>query len=88
MTAPRVGPSPHWLVRPSTIRWLWVIGAVVLALVTLLSLAGAIHGRFGYDGSFGFYSWFGFATCALMVLAAKGLGLILKRPERYYDADH
>jgi hypothetical protein len=77
----------HWLVRPATIRWLWRIGALVLAAVTLLSLTGAIHGRFGMDERFGFYSAYGFLTCALMVVVAKGLGLILKRPDDYYEHD-
>lgn len=90
MTPPPAAPPAqlHWLVRPATIRWMWRLGAVLLAAVTLLSLTGAIHGRFGFDETFGFYSWFGFVACALMVLVAKGLGLILKRPDDYYEPDH
>lgn len=75
----------HWLVRPSTIRMLWVVSSAVLAVTVLLDLAIAHHPHFGIDGSFGFGAWFGFAACVAMVLFAKLLGLILKRPDTYYD---
>lgn len=32
----------------------------------------------------GFYALYGFIMCALLVITAKGLRLILKRPEDYY----
>jgi len=32
----------------------------------------------------GFYALYGFIMCALLVIAAKGLRLVLKRPEDYY----
>ena len=32
----------------------------------------------------GFYALYGFIMCALLVIAAKGLRLILSRPEDYY----
>lgn len=77
--------SDHWLVRPSSIRLMWRIGIAVLAGLTLLDLLGFAHPHFGVDGFFGFYSWYGFATCAAMVFFAKGLGTFLKRPDGYYD---
>lgn len=76
----------HWLVRPQTIRLLSVGGIVLLIAVTLLDFTLAHpHAYFGIDGSFGFYSWFGLVSCALMVLSAKLLGFILKRPDTHYD---
>jgi len=36
------------------------------------------------DGWFGFGAAFGFLACVLMVLVAKGLGLVLKRDQDYY----
>lgn len=75
----------HWLVRPSTIRRLWWIFGVVLALTVLAQLVIDIHAYFAVDGWFGFYALFGFLSCVAMVLFAKVLGYVLKRPDTYYD---
>ncbi|MEM7193388.1 MAG: hypothetical protein AAF402_00470 [Pseudomonadota bacterium] len=37
------------------------------------------------DTSFGFFAWYGFLTCAAMVVGAKILGIFLKREDSYYD---
>ncbi len=75
----------HWLVRPATIRYLWIGSSVVLALTVLLQLVLKVKGYFGVDGWFGFGAVYGFGACVAMVLFAKALGVILKRPEDYYD---
>lgn len=79
-------PDNHWLVRPSTIKVLWIVFAVVLAVVVLMDLAVEHHPYFGLDGSFGFGAWFGFFSCIALVVFAKALGAILKRPDTYYDS--
>lgn len=33
---------------------------------------------------FGFYGWFGFVMCSLLVIGAKGMRVFLKRREDYY----
>ena len=33
---------------------------------------------------FGFNAWFGFAACAAMIVVAKALAVLLKRPDSYY----
>lgn len=75
----------HWLVRPSTIRKLWIGFSIVLALVVLAQTVIYVKGYFGFDAWFGFGAVYGFVSCLLMVLVAKALGLLLKRPENYYD---
>jgi len=75
----------HWLERPRTIRRLWNIFAAILALSVLVEVPFAMHGKFGVDGSFGFNAWFGFAACVGLILFAKALGLLVKRPDTYYD---
>lgn len=40
-----------------------------------------------FDGWWFFYPVFSFVGCALMVIVAKGLGFILKRPDDYYIAE-
>jgi predicted membrane metal-binding protein len=63
--------SDHWLARPSTIRLLWR-GFIVVLVLTVLT-------------EFGFGAWFGFLACAVLILGAKALGALLKRPDGYYD---
>lgn len=76
--------TDHWLVRASTIRWLWLIFIAVLALTVLAQFLVPIKGYFGIDGWFAFGAIYGFLACLAMVLVAKALGLLLKRPENYY----
>ena len=44
------------------------------------------HPHFGLDGTFGFGAWFGFAACVALIVFAKALGALLKRPDTYYDS--
>jgi hypothetical protein len=77
--------TDHWLVRPQTVRWLWIGFSAVLALIVVLQLVIKVKGYFGVDGWIGFGAVFGFLSCVGMVLVAKGLGRFLKRDENYYD---
>ncbi len=76
--------SGHFLTRPGTIRGLWWLFSVVLALTVLAQLVFYVKGYFVVDGWFGFGAVFGFLSCLLMVLFAKALGVFLKRPNDYY----
>lgn len=77
----------HWLVRPKTIKLLWVVGVLSLTVITALSLTVPHHEvKFGIEATPAFYSWFGFATCVAMVVFAKFiLGKLLTRKDTYYD---
>jgi hypothetical protein len=74
-----------WLARPTTIRLLWRIFAVVLAAAVGAQLLFKVKGYFGVDGWLGFGAVFGFLSCVAMVLFAKFLGRFLKRDEDYYS---
>jgi len=74
----------HFLARPGTIRGLWWAFSVLLALTVLAQLVFYVKGYFTVDGWFGFGAVFGFLSCLLMVLFAKLLGYVLKRPQDYY----
>lgn len=76
--------NEHFLTRPRTIRGLWWIFSGLLALTVLAQLVFYVKGYFTVDGWFGFGAVFGFLSCLLMVLFAKALGLLLKRPNDYY----
>ncbi|MGH8634880.1 MAG: hypothetical protein ACRET7_12200 [Burkholderiales bacterium] len=75
----------HWLVRPTTIRLLWRVFFVVLAVTVVAQFAVPVQTHFGLDGSFAFNAWYGFAVCAAMIVLAKLLGAWLKRSDAYYD---
>ena len=75
----------HWLARPTTIKLLWKVFIAVLVALVLAQALIYVKGYFGVDGWFGFGAVFGFLSCLAMVLFAKGLGYVLKRPEDYYD---
>ena len=75
----------HWLARPTTIKLLWRVFAVVLALLVLAQAVVYVKGYFGVDAWFGFGAAFGFLSCLAMVVFAKGLSYVLKRDEDYYD---
>ena len=79
-----------WLARPASIKLLWRVFWVVLAITVLLELVVKVKGYFGVDEWFGFGAAYGFLCCVAMVLVAKVLGAVLKRPDDYYreeDAD-
>ena len=75
----------HWLVRPRTIKILWIMFSVVLALLVGADFFVAHHSLFGVDGLPSFSAVFGFISCVILVFGAKALGLLLKKPEDYYD---
>lgn len=74
----------HWLVRPRTIRRLWVAFGIVLALTIVAGFFVHQHVYFGIEDSAGFFAWYGFVTCVAMVVFAKLMGIFLKRPDDYY----
>jgi hypothetical protein len=76
-----------WLVRPATIRLLWRLFWVVLVLTVAAHAVIKVKGYFGIDAWYGFGAAFGFFSCLLMVIVARGLGLLLKRDENYYRED-
>ena len=76
--------TEHFLTRPRTIRRLWWGFSLVLALTVVAQLGIYVKGYFTVDGWFGFGAIYGFFSCVLMVLLAKVLGVVLKRPRQYY----
>lgn len=90
MTEQNQSEQKHWLYREENRKKLWIIQFVILALVLVPEFFVHHHANFEADGitidaSWGFFAWYGFGTCALMVIGAKLLGLFLKRKDTYYD---
>lgn len=79
----------HWLVRETTIKKLWLLLYICLVLSVIVEFFVTHHERFGghgVDSSIGFSAWFGFISCLLMVVFAKLLGFLIKRPDNFYTA--
>ena len=77
--------ADHWLTRPQSITLLWRGFSAVLALTVAAEFLLAHEPYFGIDGVFGFNAWFGFLACAALIVFARGLGVLLKRPDDYYE---
>jgi hypothetical protein len=74
----------HWLVRPRTIRKLWIAFIAVLALTVLAGFVVEMHPHFALEAAAAFHAWYGFAACAALIFGAKAIGLLLKRGDDYY----
>ena len=75
----------HWLDKPHNVRLLWRVFLAVLALTVLAEFVVVLHPHFAIETLFGFHAWFGFLACAALILVARALGLLLKRPDTYYE---
>lgn len=62
----------------------WGLG-VICALLLGASLLIEKHGPFAIEHVFGFYGFFSFIAGVGVVIVARGLRVLLKRPEDYYD---
>lgn len=74
----------HWLDHPPNVKRLWRGFLFVLALTVAAEALVHLHPRFEIESVFGFSAWFGFLGCAAMIVVAKALALVLKRPDSYY----
>lgn len=75
----------YWLDQPRNVeRIVWCVYGVC-ALLLLVDVLVHKHGPYAIEHLFGFYGIFGFVACVGLVIAAKGLRVILMRPENYYD---
>jgi len=75
----------YWLDRSENVtklyRTVWAIGIALVAA----GLAVHWHEEFTFANWFGFFAIFGFVACVTLVVSAKGLRRLVKRPEDYYD---
>jgi hypothetical protein len=78
-------PKRYWLDSPENVtklyRGVWAVG-IALALADLVVHK---HEEVAFADGFAFYALFGFVACVALVLTAKALRRVLKRPEDYYE---
>lgn len=56
----------------------------ILALTVLAELLVEKHPHFDAERFFGIYALYGFLACAALILIAKAIGVVLKRPDSHY----
>ena len=75
----------HLFDKPENIRRLLRLLYLACALLLAADLFIHRHVTHPWESLWGFFALFGFAACVLLVLLARQLRKILKRPEDYYD---
>ncbi len=85
VTGRQAGEPVHWLVRPRTIRLLWIAFVAVLAATVAAGFLVDMHPHFEVESWPAFFAIFGFLACVAMVFGSKLLGMLLKREDTYYD---
>ena len=75
----------HWLDRPRNVNLLRRTLVGVLALPLIAEALLTLHPHFAIESVFAFYAWYGLMACVLMIVVAKTLAILLKRPDSYYD---
>ena len=67
------------------VRRLWIAFIAVLVATVGAELLVSPEPHFAVERLFGWNAIYGFLACAAMILLAKALGLLIKRPDDYYD---
>jgi hypothetical protein len=82
-----MSPKAHWLDNPRNVKrvWRWFLALLAATVAAEFFIAPSPH--FDVESLPGFNAVYGFLACAAMVLVAKVLGAVLKRPDTYYRAD-
>jgi hypothetical protein len=79
------GEREHLFDKPRNVRRLLYTLYGICALLLGADFLFQRHTQHAWDGWPGFYAGYGFVGCVLLVLIAKLLRRVLKRPENYYD---
>ena len=77
------GEQDTWFTRNA--KRIVAVSCILAVLLLLLDLAYTKHSYSQIEDLFGFYGLFGFAASVTLVLLAKLLRVLVKRPEDYYD---
>ena len=75
----------YWLDRSENVTKLFLGLCGVGLLLVIADLIVDRHDAVAFAQWYGFYAVYGFFACVALVLTAKALRRVLKRPEDYYD---
>ena len=83
-TYPALGRMMTWVDKKGSDKKIFWALALVCVVVFLLEWTYEKHPHFGVEGVNGFYAFYGFIMFTGLILVAKGLRVLIKRPEDYY----
>ena len=75
----------HLFDDPKNVTRLIRLLSAICAMLFALDFILVRHGSHPLDSSPGFYAFYGFVACVLLVIIAKWLRVVLMRPENYYQ---
>ncbi len=81
---PALGRMMLWVDKPGSANKIFWGLAIVSFLVFLADFTYEKHGNFHIEEIPGFYGVFGFVAFTALILIAKTLRILIKRPENYY----
>ena len=81
---PRLGRMMMWVDKPGSANKVFWALAIACVLLFLADFTYDKHGHFHIEEIPGFYGIFGFVAFTALILAAKTLRILIKRPEGYY----
>ena len=80
------GEEPkYWLDDPRNVVKIIRVLFVLCALLVGIDLVYHKHGHFSFEEWPGFFAVFGVVACVGLAMVARGLRVLLKRREDYYD---
>ena len=82
---PALGRALLFLDKPQNVTRIVYGLYAICALLVIADLFYHKHPYFEVEHMFGFYGWYGFVMCALLVICAKGMRVVLMRREDYYS---
>ena len=71
--------------KPGNFRRFMTAFFISLVVLLVVDFFIAKHGHYPWEDAPDFFAAYGFVSCVVLVLVAKVLRLIIKRPEDYYD---
>ncbi|MGE4610846.1 MAG: hypothetical protein AAED33_05565 [Paracoccaceae bacterium] len=81
---PALGRMMMWVDKPGSATKIFYALIVVCVLLFLADFTYEKHGYFRVEDIPGYYGIFGFVMFTALILIAKGLRVLIKRPEGYY----
>ena len=81
---PLLGRIMLWVDKPGSANKIFWGLAVVCGLLFLADFTYDKHGHFHIEDTTGFYGIYGFVAFTALILIAKTLRVLIKRPEDYY----